>query len=132
MIIQENSYGINKRLSYISQLIEQRNPIRVLDFGCGTGLDITFPLALQFPYVKFYGIDSDHKSIDYAKQNFMSQNTVFYVNNQLQPDQVFDIIICSEVLEHVENPGDLLIYLAEKLSPDGNHYNYTTKWLRTF
>jgi len=69
MEIAESSYGNQKRLQFISRYVHEKKPATILDFGCGTGLDITIPLAEQFPCIQITGIDSDGISIDFAQKN---------------------------------------------------------------
>ncbi|HEX3051167.1 MAG TPA: class I SAM-dependent methyltransferase [Aggregatilineaceae bacterium] len=114
---EENAYGFRKRFTFISSLIEQHRPDHVLDVGCGTGEFLTIPLAERFPEVRFVGIDSDAVSIIHAREQNHLPNLSF-------PDtppagECFDLVIASEVLEHVDAPDQFLAELRGYLSDHG-------------
>lgn len=120
MLPSEDSYGLAKRLEFLLAEIERRKPRRVLDFGCGTGANLTVPLAEQFPQILFTGVDSDATSITHARDMYTIRNLEF----RLYPQEFafaddFDLIIASEVLEHVEYPDVFLDQLRGCLSRDG-------------
>jgi 2-polyprenyl-3-methyl-5-hydroxy-6-metoxy-1,4-benzoquinol methylase len=96
----ENTFGHKKRLYWMIDKLEQDNSI--LEVGCGTGIMITCPLLkLGFD---IHGIDIDEESINYGKEIF-SQNELD--SNRLILDDIghirhkYDVIILSEVLEHI-------------------------------
>jgi 2-polyprenyl-3-methyl-5-hydroxy-6-metoxy-1,4-benzoquinol methylase len=115
----ETSYGLAKRLQFVSQIIAERNPRRVLDVGCGTGMNLTAPLAKHFPDVEFVGVDSDPVSIEFAQKNVGRQNLTFQLVDTLAADEQFDGIIASEVLEHVEDPDRFLRDMRCRLRNSG-------------
>jgi len=94
------------------------NEIEVIDIGCGAG-PITRPIAaLGF---KVLGIDIDPRRINYCKKNNVLPNLTFELKNVYDIDskKKFDIIICSEVLEHQENLIRFLRKIEGLLAPDG-------------
>lgn len=116
----ENSYGIVKRLDYIETAITDHKPKRVFDFGCGTGELLTVPLAKKFPDIDFIAVDDDPSSIEFArKKNTEVSNLTFAYPNEIETSTRFDLIIASEVIEHVERPDHLLLFLKDKLETDG-------------
>lgn len=117
--MSENSYGIAKRLEFIADVIAARRPARVLDIGCGTGANLTAPLARRFAEVEFVGVDSDAGSIDFANHEHGAVNVHFVVEQEAQDIGTFDLIIASEVIEHVEDPDAFLAFLRGRLAPDG-------------
>jgi len=118
-LLSENSYGFAKRLQFIKNVIEQLKPQWVLDFGCGTGNNITVPLAEYFPNIKFVGVDSDVASLEFARYKNNCSNLTFVNPKEIEAYQQFDLIIASEVIEHVEEPEELLLLLTEKLVDGG-------------
>lgn len=119
MFKREDPYGLKKRLAFASQLLEQKRASHVLEVGCGTGALLLQPLALKYPDCHFTGIDSDAASIDYANNRFQYHNLNFSTSlNQISQSK-FQIVIASEVLEHVDEPLKFLQTLRSYLSPDG-------------
>jgi len=79
----------------------------VLDVGCGNG-SVAYDIAKKVKSV--VGIDIDKDRIGDAKNNFLSDN-IEYICGDITRwpfKQKFDVIIMSNVLEHVENRIELL------------------------
>jgi len=117
--VSENSYGIAKRLEFIAGVIAARRPARVLDIGCGTGANLTAPLARRFTGVDFVGVDSDAGSIEFANREHGAVNVRFVIEQDAGDIGTFDLIVASEVIEHVEDPDAFLSFLRGCLAPDG-------------
>lgn len=119
--IKENSYGHKKRLIFISEQIRKfclnKQEIRILDVGCGTGSLITLPLG-SLGY-NILGIDIDKASIDFALKNNIYNNVSFKQERIENIYDKYDIIIASELLEHLENPLEFLNILETKLNENG-------------
>jgi 2-polyprenyl-3-methyl-5-hydroxy-6-metoxy-1,4-benzoquinol methylase len=125
---RENVYGHRRRLEFIAARLDgmraaSRNaPLRVLDFGCGTGVMITRPLALLGHDVT--GIDIDAVSIGRAARLNAAPalpNLVYVAGRlEMQPwEGRFDAVVASEVLEHIPDPRAFLGMLARCLKPGG-------------
>ena len=121
--IPETSYGLRKRIQFIYAEIEKRigkdkRGTKILDIGCGTGELITTPLGSLG--VSTLGIDIHLPSIEHAKGKTPFENVTFECTsiNELAGPQ-FDFIICSELLEHLENPLDMLKEIKRKLKREG-------------
>ncbi len=115
----ENTYGFVKRLDFIASAIQNFQPRRILDMGCGTGENLTQPLASRFKQIEFVAIDSDRKSIDFAKRNNQCSNATYIHDSEAGDLGVFDMVIASEVLEHVEVPIQFLKLIRRHLSEEG-------------
>ena len=110
-----------KRLNFIIEKLKKGLPenAEVLDVGCGNGV-ISRSLGAHGFRVK--GIDISEKAIEKAKQLNTFPNVRFEVTSaeQLVADgQKYHAIICSEVLEHLNDPGKLLKVLHQSLHADG-------------
>jgi 2-polyprenyl-3-methyl-5-hydroxy-6-metoxy-1,4-benzoquinol methylase len=125
---RENVYGHRKRLEFVAARLDEKRaanpaaPLRVLDFGCGTGVMITRPLALLGHHVT--GIDIDAVSIGRAVRLNAAPALahLVYVAGRLeqQPWQDrFDAVVASEVLEHIPDPPAFVALLARCLKRDG-------------
>jgi SAM-dependent methyltransferase len=121
---QENLWGYLKRLRFVRSVIEDHFrsqdslTIKILDVGCGNGSQLAIPLArLGFNVT---GIDPDHASISHA--NRLAKNIPSASFLCASVDDVtdnFDVVILSEVLEHVADPANLLKTGVRLLHPNG-------------
>ena len=119
-MIFENSYGDVSRLNFISESIARNRSLSVLDIGCGTGQRLTAQLAERFPATSFLGIDVDPASIAFAAAEYRSlANLRFQRIEDLGASLRFDLIIASEVIEHVEDPAEFLRFLRLHAANDG-------------
>lgn len=118
--IYENIYGHKKRLDFIKSNILPSD--KVLEFGCGTGAMITIPLAIEGYNIR--GIDRDGPSISYGKK------VIKECSLNIDPDIVeqidlakdrdsYDVIIASEVLEHIYDTDGILELIYTKLKAGG-------------
>jgi SAM-dependent methyltransferase len=116
----ETTYGDAKRLAFLRRIIQARAPARILDIGCGTGARVTRPLADAFRSLHFLGVDADERSIAWARNNHRDHDNLdFATLDSLPTDQRFDLVIASEVIEHVPDPMGFLLDLRGRLTPTG-------------
>lgn len=122
----ETSYGIVKRLQTIegwAATVARRlgtASLSILDFGCGTGDHVTYPLACLGHRVM--GVDMHEPSIQEAQRRYPLPNLLFRtgrLETLIEEGIVVDLIICSEVLEHLHQPQDCLSLLRRLLNPNG-------------
>ena len=117
--MDENSYGFKKRLNFIEDIIQKNRPRKVLDIGCGTAENVTIPLSKLFPSIKFTAVDNDVASVEHARFINENQNLEILHDSEFTSDDKFDMVIASEVLEHVTNPIEFLDLLRRRLSSSG-------------
>jgi len=110
------------RVNYI--LKNFKNPLKkkVLDIGCGGGL---ISEALSFKGAFVTGIDENNKNLNQAKNhakiNSLKINYIkssfdnFYKKNKNK----FDLILCLEVLEHIDNFKKTLQQITTLVKPKG-------------
>jgi SAM-dependent methyltransferase len=90
---------------------------RLLDIGCGTGV---FPKLAEQLGLKVYALDPATEAIKYAAEKFGLKNTVAGTIEEIPPEwQGFDFITCFEVLEHVQQPRELVKKIYRLLTPGG-------------
>jgi SAM-dependent methyltransferase len=116
----ETSYGDAKRLAFLRGIIETRRPANVLDIGCGTGVRVTRPLAEAFRSTSFLGVDADESSIAWASSNNRDlDNLGFAALDTVPASQRFDLVIASEVIEHIADPVGFLLDVRNRLTGKG-------------
>lgn len=90
-----------------------------LDVACSGGI-ITNHLAGYFKSI--VGIDIDSSAIKFAKKNFRKRDLKFYkmsAENIRFNDETFDVAICNQVYNFVENPPKLMSEIYRILKPGG-------------
>jgi SAM-dependent methyltransferase len=118
--LQENLWGYGKRLRFVENAMQRQFPARerhelsVLDIGCGNGSQLAIPLAVGGYQVT--AVDPHHRSIERGRT--LAPGVRFYAGAVGDiPFSKFDCVIISEVLEHLDEPEELLgmalPYLAE-------------------
>jgi ubiquinone biosynthesis O-methyltransferase len=121
----ENLWGYKKRLRFVQHVFaesfSQRPPdsLRVLDVGCGNGSELALPLArLGFQVT---GIDIHAPSIEHARQLGVDVSNLNYVCGRVEElkSPHYDMVILSEVLEHLTEPRFLLLAAIEHLNKNG-------------
>jgi len=90
----------------------------VIDIGCGNGF-LSYDIVTNVKNIKLFGIDLNKSNIEYAKKNFQHPNLKFVVGNALTdlPDEKFDVVVLSNVLEHIEHRVEFLLQIRNKLAP---------------
>lgn len=109
-----------KRLDFIVSSVKdlKKKDAYVLDIGCGNG---NISLALGALGYNVLGIDIDETSIRNATALNTFDNVRFDVSdaNAFSIDDNFDAIVCSEVLEHLDRPWELVKSIYRILKPGG-------------
>lgn len=105
-------YTFTKRLETVFQMIPQQGVGRVLEIGCGAGL-LCLELAQKAEIV--CGIDISHFVLDFANhlKDYVQYSNVSFqhgdAKNLAFQNESFDLVICSEVLEHLLDPQQALV-----------------------
>jgi 2-polyprenyl-3-methyl-5-hydroxy-6-metoxy-1,4-benzoquinol methylase len=107
----------HKRLSIIRKFLGNSAGLQVAEIGSGGG-----HVLRMFSNAQLTAIDVSSVYLETARKNLTGYNVRFLkgeVDKLDLPDQSFDRIICTEVLEHTKNPDAILATIARLLKPNG-------------
>ena len=103
---------------------DEPHPIQVLVAGCGTGRH-ALRLARYFHHMQVTALDLSHQALGYARMkadHYRVDNIEFIQGDILLAErlgQQFDVIECSGVLHHMQNPAAGLKALTHQLRSGG-------------
>jgi 2-polyprenyl-3-methyl-5-hydroxy-6-metoxy-1,4-benzoquinol methylase len=87
-------------------------PASLLDAGCGEGVATQW-FAEQLPYTHIAGVDARSEAVAEAGRRLPDvELRVGDVYELPYPDGAFELVVCTEVLEHLEHPRAALAELA--------------------
>jgi O-antigen biosynthesis protein len=105
------------RYAYAKTLVKNK---RVLDLACGEGYGSKLLASTASSVV---GIDVDENVIGHASEKYGCEKLCFLTGLMtavpIQENHCFDVIVCFEAIEHIENQNGLLTEAKRLLAPDG-------------
>lgn len=153
---QENIPGYERYFRYMKEIKKQKNPLeylfkkesiyfpvydylknkpklKILEIGCGNGY-LTYSLNSLGHSAS--GIDISEEAIKSAKTNFGNYFAVSDLKDY-RPKEKFDLIIATEVIEHLKNPSEFILQCLALLkengeilltTPNKDYYNRDIAW----
>ena len=97
-----------KTIRILKDYFEETKEFNLLDIGCSSGI-MTNEYSKHFK--ETVGVDLDSKAISYAENNFAKKNLTFLctpIEENNFEENVFDVITCSHIYEHVPDDKILL------------------------
>lgn len=95
------------------------NPGNVLDVGCASGW-LAARITKILPQASVTGVDVSQKMIKYGRFKYPDINFVQADAQKLPfPKESFDLIVCTETLEHVVDPLGVLLEIRRCLAKKG-------------
>ena len=118
---REEADGIREKLSveivdFILGSIEEQS--HILDVGCGVG-DLLSEVRRHRPKASFFGLDFSQKAVETASASFPDGCFLHHVIEQSlpYPSASFDVVLCTDVLEHLETPKFIAAELVRICRP---------------
>ena len=100
----------------------KRKTVKILDVGCGDGVLLSFTEKKLNNYsLELYGIDLSQKAISVAQKKIKNghfyKSTVYKLPFQ---ENTFDVVISTDVIEHVSKPQKMLKEIKRITKENGN------------
>lgn len=106
-------------LLVLSLRIENRKIMSCLDLACSAGI-MTEYFSRYFK--KVVGIDIDNNALNFARQKFVRHNLRFSrmdANHMNFRKESFDVVICNQVYQFLDNPKEMVKEVYRVLKPNG-------------
>ena len=99
---------------------KDRECLSVLDVGCGMGLMLD-ALKEELGFGQVFGCDMEDVAVEYCKRNYPKTEIVKgYLPDGMDFDEdTFDLIVASDVLEHVKDDNAALCTLGKLVKKNG-------------
>ncbi len=98
---------MHKKMVHVLEHVQPGD--KLIDVGCGIG---EFIIRLQDRFHTLVGVDISGREIECAKKRIRNSPNIFLHCGELQsfhfPDEHFDVCLCLDVLEHLQNLSRLL------------------------
>ena len=121
LLSSEIDPAFSKRADFIFTSIYRDKPKKVLDIGCGRGFYLWGMSQFNF-LEEIHGIDKNNKYLEIAQKSNLDRRVRIKKGNIYKlpyKENYFDYVICSEVLEHLEEDKKALREVKRVLKRKG-------------
>lgn len=116
--IRFNPGARSRRRLIRKELSNLPTPDSILDAGCGLGYTIA-DLRDVCGEAAITGMDFSADAIQWAAERFPSDEWICADITQLKLNRTFDVVVCTEVIEHIEDVDLVLANLCMLTTPGG-------------
>jgi SAM-dependent methyltransferase len=88
----------------------------ILDYGCGVGINLD--MLSKFGKVFYY--DKSKLAINYINKKYSKKNKFININKLHKFKKKFDLIVATDVIEHIKNDKKEIIKISDLLKKDGH------------
>ena len=124
-----NEYDVNRRLEVLIdeflQMVNLKDRL-ILEAGCGTGRGSQ---RLSSYGARVFALDIGFNLVDYTRQRCQCEPTVASILSLPFPDNIFDVVFSTEVVEHTPDPLQAVLEMYRILKPGGHLVLSTPNWL---
>ena len=114
------THNFNYMLQPLLGLLDKTNNTCILDVGCGNGYLVNYLIEKGY---NAYGTDASEKGITIAKQTNPDRFFVQDLSTDKLPLELqhlkFDTVIATELIEHLYDPEDFVIFCKQALHGKG-------------
>ena len=110
--IRRGEHIIRPRFRIFANIIEKNS--KVLDIGCGDGTNLKY--LIDTKKIRGYGIDISQRAISIARRKGVKAYIRDVSKREFRLKDTFDYIIISELLEHIPNPENLILTIANNFT----------------
>lgn len=96
-----------------------RDGISVLDVSCGTGV-LLKTIADAYPSIELQGTEFSQAALIHAQKLLPSAKFHLLNVEEAHLETTYDLVICSQVLEHLQQPQNALLNLMRMVKPGGH------------
>ncbi len=132
-LVDDISYFAKYKIDLTKNLIKNKSPSRILEYGCGTGRNLLF-LKKAFPESTIVAYDISTESLEIAKKENID---IQFISNLDEDIKKFDLIFIAGVFHHIpkedrvsnmdiifnllKKDADLIIFELNPLNPVTKH-----------
>lgn len=119
--LKHHNAGLSARYKKALELAEGLSPKKILDIGCGDGRLSAF-FAERFRGAAITGVDTSKTAIELARKKTSDLKNINFVDGSFFEGALkayYDLIVCADVIEHIEDQRAFVEKCRELLSDKG-------------